>query len=367
MLLIITFCIIIFIQSFFYLFIFVRFSFAKTKVTNPNFPPVSLIICSKNEAKNLQYFLPEFACQKYPLFEIVLIDDASTDQSLNIMLNFKKKYASENLLIQIIGIDEKSSNGKKAALALGIKSSKFEHLLLTDADCKPKSTQWISEMNTQFSEKKSLILGYGAYRKIKKSFLNKLIRFETLFTAIQYFSYAKAGIAYMGVGRNIAYQKREFLKADGFNNHLKISSGDDDLFVNQIANRYNTAICFEKNSYTISEPKTIFKEWIQQKRRHITTASHYKFIHKFLLGIFYLSQISFWILAFTLLVLQIDTVLVSSLILIRLIIWYIIIYKSAKKLNEKDLIRFAPIYEISIIFIQFYILIRNIFAPPKHW
>ena len=149
------------------------------------------------------------------------------------MLNFKRKYASENLLIQSISVDEKSSKGKKAALALGIESSKFEHLLLTDADCKPNSNQWISEMSSQFSEKKSIILGYGVYLKIKKSFLNKIIRFETLFTAIQYFSYAKSGIAYMGVGRNIAYEKREFLKADGFNNHLNVSSGDDDLFVNQ--------------------------------------------------------------------------------------------------------------------------------------
>ena len=220
----------------------------------------------------------------------------------------------------------------------------------------------------------NLVLTTNAHKEVEgfehqfvESFLNKIIRFETLFTAIQYFSYAKAGIAYMGVGRNIAYQKREFINADGFSKHLNIQSGDDDLFVNQIANRNNTAICLKKNSFTISEPKTNFIEWIQQKRRHITTASHYKLIHKFLLGIFYMSQISFWILAFTMLVLQLNTVLVSTLIIGRLIIWYIIIYKSAKKLNEKDLIRFAPIYEISIIFMQFYILIRNIIAPPKHW
>lgn len=367
MLLIITFCFIVLIQVFFYSVVFGKFLFSKNKNFTPNLQPVSLIICSKNEEENLKNFLPEFTQQKYPLFEIVLVDDASTDASLQIMLDFKKKHTSNNLQIQIISIDENSSKGKKAALSLGIKSSKFDHLLLTDADCKPISDEWMSEMSSYFSKEKTIVLGYGAYRKIEKSFLNKIIRFETLLTAIQYFSYAKSGNAYMGVGRNIAYHKNEFINANGFNNHLSLLSGDDDLFVNQIANKENTEICIKKNSFTISEPKSNFKEWLDQKRRHITTASHYKLFHKFSLGLFYLSQILFWILGVVLLILQLNVSLVLLLMASRLIIWYIIIYKSTVRLNEKDLIGFAPIYEISIIFIQFYIFIKNIITPPKHW
>jgi len=367
MLLFITFCIIVGIQIFFYLFLFGAFSFSKVKNGIATSFPVSIVICAKNEEVNLQKFLPKIASQKYTSFEIILVDDASSDNSLSVMLDFKKNFSSNKISIQIISIDEKSSKGKKAALTLGIKSSQYDYILLTDADCYPVSNYWIQEMHAYFTNQKTIVLGYGAYRKIEKSFLNKIIRFETLLTAIQYFSYAKIGKPYMGVGRNIAYHKKEFMDIDGFKDHEHIHSGDDDLFINQIANFNNTSICFKKDSFTISEPKIDFKEWIHQKRRHITTSSHYKGLHKFLLGLFYLTQISFWVFSILLLALQINVALTLSLIFCRWVIWYLVISKSAIKLNEKDLVSFAPIFEISIIFIQLFIFIKNIISPPKHW
>ena len=367
MIIFITFCIIIVIQIVFYLFLFGKFSFSKSEIQNDNSFPISIIICAKNEEKNLTRFLPSIADQNYPKFEIVLVNDASEDNTLEVMQNFKNNFSTNKRNIQIITVDKENSKGKKNALTLGINSAKYNHLLLTDADCKPNSNDWIKEIISNFSNEKTVVLGYGAYRKIKKSFLNKIIRFETLLTAIQYFSYAKIGKAYMGVGRNIAYNKDEFIKAKGFLNHNSILSGDDDLFINQITTTKNTSICFNKNSFTISEPKTNFKVWLNQKRRHITTSSHYKILHKLVLGIFYVSQILFWSLAFILLILKIYLPLTILLIFIRLFIWYLIIFKSANKLNEKDLIVFAPIYEISIIFIQLYIFIQNLISSPKHW
>jgi hypothetical protein len=222
-------------------------------------------------------------------------------------------------------------------------------------------------MSSCFSSEKSIILGYGPYRKIEYSVLNKIIRFETLFTAIQYFSYSITGMPYMGVGRNIAYKKKDFIEAKGFESHSEIISGDDDLFINEIANSQNTEICFSKDSFTVSEPKTNFKAWIHQKRRHITTASHYKKTHKLLLGLFYISQFLFWFLAVILLFLNYNLIFVNLLIIIRFLVWYPVIVRSANKLDEKDLIRYAPIYEISIIFIQLYIFFKNKIAPPNHW
>jgi hypothetical protein len=69
------------------------------------------------------------------------------------------------------------------------KSSK-NRLLFTDADCY-QFKDWITAMSSQFTCKKTIVLGYGGYEKIANSFLNKLIRFETLLTAMQYFSWAK--------------------------------------------------------------------------------------------------------------------------------------------------------------------------------
>ena len=93
---------------------------------------------------------------------------------------------------------------------MGIKAAKNEHLLFTDADCYPTSNNWITEMTSQFTTEKTIVLGYGAYKKIAGSFLNKIIRYETLLAATQYFSWAKKGNPYMGVGRNLAYNRSEF-------------------------------------------------------------------------------------------------------------------------------------------------------------
>ncbi len=367
MLIFITFCIIVLIQFYFYLFLFGKFSFLNPLRKDYGTNLISVIICAKNEDDNLKQNLVLIAKQDYPEFEIVLVDDASTDHTLKIMQEFKAQFDSNKLSIQIISISDKNTKGKKAALSIGIKAAKYERLLLTDADCKPISKHWISEMASSIHKGKTIVLGYGAYKKIHNSFINKLIRFETLLTAIQYFSYAKIGKPYMGVGRNIAYKKDEFKKVNGFTKHYHLISGDDDLFINEIADKENTEICFSKNSFTISEPETNFNSWIKQKRRHITTANQYKSFHKFLLSLFYFSQIFFWILATYLLLFNINSTITLILVCFRLTFWYIVIIKSAHKLDEKDLVRLAPIYEISIIFIQLYIFTRNIISSPKQW
>jgi len=365
MILLVAFCIVVFVQIFFYIFLFGKFAFSTSERVNFNNVPVSLIICAKNEINNLKKNFSLITAQNYKQLEIVLVDDASNDGTLQLMNKFLKDYG--NLNIQTISISKEESCGKKHALSEGILKSSHDLLILTDADCAPTSKDWIRDMVSHFTEERSVVLGYGAYKKIKKSFLNKLIRFETLLTAIQYFSYAKMNKAYMGVGRNIAYKKEEFIKAKGFTQHDQVISGDDDLFISQIARSNNIAVCYSKQSFTISEPKIKFNSWIKQKRRHISTSSHYKSYHKVSLGLFYISQILFWVLAFTLLVLRINIPLVFSIILIRFFVWYFTIISSAKKLDEKDLIIFAPLYEISIIFIQLYLFIRNIISPPKYW
>ncbi len=363
----IAFIVIFCIQFVHYTFIFGSFAFSKNKRTKYNFnQPVSVIICAKNEAENLTNNLPFFLNQKYENFEIVLINDCSIDNTLAIMEQFQNVTPNK---IKIVDVEpnEQFWGSKKYALTLGIKAASNEHLLFSDADCKPVSENWISEMTTSFSDENQLVLGYGAYKKIKNSFLNKLVRFETVLTAIQYFSYLKISIPYMGVGRNLAYTKSLFFKVNGFASHIKINSGDDDLFVNQVATKHNTTYCISKCSFTESIPKTSFKSWMKQKRRHVSTASHYKPLHQFLLGLFYTTQFLFWLFGILLLSFLINWEVVTILISIRFLIQYVVIGFSAKKLNEKDLIVFIPFFDLFLIFIQMIIFIKNLISKPTHW
>lgn len=360
-----AFIVVVIIQVGIYIFLFGRFAFVKPKKSVSKNIAISVIICAKNESKNLKTFLPSIITQSYPDFEIVLINDASHDETLEVMHSFEKQHQNIKV-VDVKGIEAFWGN-KKYALTLGIKASKNDFLLFTDADCKPVSKFWIKEMSSHFTNKSSIVLGYGGYSKIKKSFLNKLIRFETLITAVYYFSFAKLGLPYMGVGRNLAYNKKEFFNANGYINHIKVRSGDDDLFVNQVATNQNTVICFSKDSFTESIPKKSFKEWFKQKRRHVSTAKHYKLKHKSLLTLLFISNVFFWLLAIALFISTYCWQIILSLFLLRIILQYIVIGVSSKKLNESDLLIYLPFLEVFLIIAQLTIFINNLISKPNHW
>lgn len=361
----IVFLVIVGIQLIYYLAFLFSFSIQREETKPKKHIPLSIIICAKNEANNLEKNLPYILKQEYSNFEIVLVNDSSSDETLEVMEHFKA--SNSNIKIVDVKSNETFWGNKKYALTLGIKASSHDFLVFTDADCKPNSNNWLAEVSSKFSNQKAIVLGYGAYSKKKYSLLNALIRFETITTALQYFAYAKLGIPYMGVGRNMAYRRELFFNNNGFNSHMAIKSGDDDLFINEVANAKNTDIIVTKESFTISEPKNSFKDWALQKRRHVSTAKFYKSKHKFLLGLFYISQLLFWILGITLVVLSFKIQWILAVIALRFTIQLLCFGLTAKKLDDVNLVFLAPILEIFLVSSQLSIFIANLISTPKHW
>ena len=359
------FIVIVALQLAYYLIVFGKFAFAKSQKSNPKRISISVIVCAKNEGENVAKYIPLLAEQDYPDFEIILIDDASSDNTLEIFEEFEKQYS--NIRLVKVKNNEAFWGNKKYALTLGIKSSKKDYLIFTDADCYPVSKNWITTMSSQFTMQKTIVLGYGGYEKVANSFLNKIIRFETLLTAVQYFSWGKIGKPYMGIGRNLAYKKEEFFNVNGFISHIQVRTGDDDLFINQVSNSKNTAICYSPESFTFSEPKKTFKGWFTQKRRHVSTAKFYKTFDKFQLGLFYVSQLLFLILAIVLLAFQFQWIIVLSLVGFRYLFTWITLGFAAGKLKEKDVMYWFPIIEIVLIFTQLNVFITNLFSKPVYW
>jgi len=354
---------VILVNCIFYL-LFSKFSFLiLAESTSVEDYPVSLIVCAKNEAENLKKNIPLWLEQDYPNFELILTNDASIDDTLLII----QEFAEIDSRIQIVDVENNEAfwASKKYALTLGIKRAKNKRMVFTDADCRPASKQWLRSMASNFSKQKQLILGYGAYEK-KPGLLNKLIRYETLLTAVQYFSFAKAGIPYMGVGRNLAYTSQLYYNTNGFMSHIKVASGDDDLFVNEAATAKNTTICFEEAAFTYSEPKKSWNTWILQKKRHISTARFYKPKHKILLGVYYLFNLSFWVFAgFTFIFL--DWKIPLFIVCFRFLIQFIVVGKAALKLKERSLVPFIPLLELFLLFVQLSIFISNSTSKSSRW
>lgn len=344
---------------------FFSFAFHRQEKLEKQEPlPVSIIICAKNEARNLKRLLPAILAQDHPEFEVVVINDASIDNTLEVIEDFHKD--DERVKVVNVRNNEAFWASKKYALTLGIKKAENPYLLFTDADCQPQSSQWITHMTTAFRQNKSITLGYGGYLYEKGSWLNKVIRFETLVTAIQYFSYAKWGTPYMGVGRNLAYTSRKFYEQNGFATHLQLRSGDDDLFVNRAATAENTAISTDPDAFTRSIPKKSFRAWFTQKRRHVSVAGHYKSGHILLLGLFYGTQFLFWCFLVILLC-SAYWKIALAILSIRLLVQGVLFLKAGKKLKETDLIWLFPFLELFLVCVQLGIFISNIISKPTHW
>ncbi|HQS23868.1 MAG: glycosyl transferase family 2 [Sphingobacteriia bacterium 24-36-13] len=359
------FCTVIAIQVFYYLYFFRRMAYyqATEKETSVEHP-VSVIICARDEAHNLVKNLPGVLVQDYATtHEVVLVNDNSTDESKYVIDEFRRSFKNLNMIE--LTQEAKMISGKKFPLSMGIKSAKYEIVLLTDADCVPASENWIKKMQGAYNDETEIVLGYGAYHK-KPGLLNKLIRFETFHTALQYFSYALAGKPYMGVGRNLSYKKEVFFKNKGFSSINQIPSGDDDLFINQVATAENTAILLDHDTHTLSDAKNSWGEWMTQKYRHYSTGKYYKPIHQFLLGLYSFSLF----LVYPLLVLSMlffNWQLAVGVFALRFIVQAIVLYKGMNKLNERDLYPWFLFLDIWMFFYYLFTVPAIWKAPRKNW
>ncbi|HEY4287140.1 MAG TPA: glycosyltransferase [Puia sp.] len=330
----IVFCVITLVQLFYYGWFFRRLAFySLTDKEQSQQHPVSVIICARDEAARLVTHLPGALVQTYPsTHEVIVVNHNSQDDTRFLLDEFKKTFKGlhiVNLEHEAIGIP-----GKKYPLSMGIKEARYEIVLLTDADCVPASEFWIHKMQNGYHNGIEVVLGYSPYKK-NPGFLNKIIRFDTFHTALQYLSYALAGLPYMGVGRNLSYKKDVFLRNKGFSAINHVPGGDDDLFINKVATKENTAIVIDPDTFTLSEPKKTFSEWFRQKTRHYNTAKYYKPLHKLLLGLYSFSHMLFYPLMIV--SLFYDWRVTLTLFGVRLVIQGYIFQKAMRKLGEEDL------------------------------
>ena len=280
------------IQVVYIILFLIAFIRKQKKLQVPSGVPVSIIVCAHDEEENLKELIPQLLGQNYPEFEVIIVEDKSNDGTFDFLL----EATHQNPRLKMVRVQQTPEhiNGKKFGLTLGIKAAKHEWILLTDADCRPQSENWITSMSKQFDEPTQIVLGVSPYER-QPSLLNDFIRFESFLTAIQFVGWALLGLPYMGVGRNLAYRKSLFINTKGFNTHLSVMGGDDDLFVNQHAQASNTRICLDKESLMKSKPKTSWTDFYYQKLRHLSVGKHYKFFDRIGLGMFSVTWILTWI------------------------------------------------------------------------
>ena len=342
------------VQMCYYIIVFIRIRKRPTVKQYQSPMPVSVIICARNEAANLREKLPAVLEQDYPDFEVIVVNDCSTDDSALVLAELKQKYPK--LYVTEVPFDRRFSHGKKLALTVGIKAAKNEWLLLTDADCAPVSKWWIKTMSQNFTDQNDFVLGYGGYNQ-RKGFLNRLIRYDTVFIAMQYYTYTEIGMPYMGVGRNMAYRKSLFERTRGFSSHSYLMSGDDDIFVNQNAQKKRIVCESNPSSFTLCEPKENFSQWNKQKQRHFSASERYKTKHKVILALETLSRTYFYAATAVLSFFSPIYFVTPVLFFTRYFVYLYAICKASGKFNTKGVAAAGILFDIILPYINFIQLI----------
>ena len=373
----------------------------KCQMTDYPLPGVSVIVCARNEEANLRDYLQALLTQDYPEYEVIIVNDGSVDNTRTYLEYWQQRY--KNLKVTFVPIGAKVASTKKLAITLGAKAAQYDYLLLTDADCRPESTHWIREMMSGFthltaeggqtaqrsnsaavaqrSAQTDIVLGFGAYF-VKPGLLNRLIQFDTLFNGLQYLGQAVCGHPYMGVGRNLAYSKRLFFAHGGFEGLMENKAGDDDLFVNREATRTNTAVICTRDSLTWSVPKTSLRDWLRQKRRHLSVAPKYKLSTKLRLGLEPTTRGLLYAALIALIIVdcemsfvncQLSIAMLPALIaigamLVRWIVQCVLLNIPAHRWGTRKTVLLIPVWEIVLPLITLVTMLIEPFRPkPKRW
>ena len=342
-------------------------------------PGVSVIVCARNEERNLRDYLQALLTQDYPEFEVIVVNDGSIDDTRTYLEYWQKRY--RNLKLTFVPAGAKVGSTKKLAITLGAKAAQYDYLLLTDADCRPESTHWISEMMKGFAQQPvsaavTIVLGFGAYFA-KPGLLNRMIQFDTLFNGLQYLGMAACGHPYMGVGRNLAYSKRLFFQQGGFYHLMTSKAGDDDLFVNRVATAANTAVVCTPDSLTWSVPKTNLTDWFRQKRRHLSVAPKYKSSSKFRLTLEPLTRGLLYAALIILVVLGcqqpaqggwVPAIIAASAMLVRWIMQCVLLNIPAHRWGTTKTFLLLPVWEIVLPVISLVMMLIEPLRPKsKRW
>lgn len=360
---------VVLVYELYFLLRYIRKGAQVTTSTNgtEELPGVSVVVCARNEEDNLQEYLHNLLTQDYPKYEVIVVDDGSEDQTRMILELYARQCT--NLYHTFVPQGARVVSSKKLALTIGIKAANYDYILLTDADCRPESKSWIREMMSGFADDKTeLVLGFSPYFE-HNSILSRIISYDTLWSGLLYMGMARSGHPYMGVGRNLAYRRGTFFANNGFQGLLSERSGDDDLFVNKVATAANTRVVCNRKSLTWSSPKETWREWMQQKRRHLSVSPLYRVSSKLRIGMEPLIRgIMYGLLIISVMYGGWCAFVALGVWLLRSLLQWIILTVATSRLGLRHIGLGMTMYDVILPIVTIYILItKKLRRMPMYW
>ena len=358
--LLLAFAIVTGINCLFFL-VFSKFSFSKHQKASTNSEPVSVIVYMKNQEALLNDFLPKLLKQNHPNFELILVNNASYDNTLDVLEIYEKEH--NNVTIVDVENNEAFWGSKKYALTLGIKKASHKKLLFITPNVAEISENWITETNGLFSDENEIIVGYNNFQK-SGGFASRLMRYSRLQSCIQNFGIGSYGKPYRAWQNNLGFTSAIFFENNGYASHMSVAVETENLFLKEASTNKNMVLATSKDSITYNQPLG-FGDWFKNSKDRLLSAGYFSRGIKFSLGLFFFTQLLFWTGAIAGSIIY-QNLIWFAIIGLRFLIVGIVIGKSAFKLSEKDLFYLFPFWELLNICTQIILYISNLFSKPQH-
>jgi len=319
---------------------------------------VSVVICARNEADALLTNLPAILTQDHPKFEVIVVDHGSDDKTSFLLEDLKVTYTN----LRVIHCPYIKA-GKRGPLDLGIRNSLYPNILVTDADCYPISKNWISLMTAPLLDDFELVLG-AAPLKGSNSLLTAFCKLQSAITYLQYFSAARKGRTFMGVGRNMAYRRESYLRV--FKEHDQYIGGDDDLFVNQLDSDGITLVS-HPDAYMYSAAPKQWLSLLRQKRRHVSVSWSYSWSQKIMLTLFAASHWGHLAAVLLLLILYQSFFLGFLMLTLRWLLCSMTLWSRAERFIQGSTLPFLLLSDVFYLIYYPFVALFLLIKPPRKW
>lgn len=303
---------------------------------------VSVVVAAKNEERSIEICLRALLAQDYPPehYEIVVVDDGSTDATADIV----QSIARENPRVRLLRAQKGHARlrAKKRALQLGIEHSAGEIILITDADCLPVPT-WIRAMVRHFEPSVGLVAGHvhqGGHLLWQK--LRSLERLSMAAMAAGAIGWNQGLSAN---GGNLGYRREVFQEVDGFNSLSTPLSGDDDLFIQLVSRKtsWDLQYAFEPEAAVSTKPPANLRQFVAQERRRTSKGKYYStWVQAMLIEAFLMNLALILTLPFSLCYLATYPLPLGAFVG-KALCEFLILIRAGRLFKRKGLLRFFPL------------------------
>jgi glycosyltransferase involved in cell wall biosynthesis len=344
-----------------YLILLIKFIFrGKQKDKEPNLPSVSIIVTSRNYLEPLRELLPSLLAQDYPDFELVVVDDCSTDGTDWMLAELKISHGN----LKTTKIIQETDFPNALAISMGVRAASKEWLVYLSPLCRVSDNQWLKNYAQRLESDKEVSIGYMHFNNAPGNFISWM-RFENFTSYLLSGAGQAIGLAMPVFEFNLAYRREKFLELRGFAAVLDSPFSENELFINKIGTCKNTVILNNKTTPIAFIGETDRIDLVEFKKKQLMLRRKFNPGQRFFRS---LNLVSRMMLTASFILLLI----VSSLRFWVLGIWsFFVIFEmvwiavATKKLGEKNFLPYLLVYKTFLPLINGTFIINQIFTGQK--